>query len=29
MDIKAVVNIAVGAQHTLFLTHDNPTIDEN
>lgn len=29
MDIKTVVNIAVGAQHTLFLTHDNPKQDEN
>jgi regulator of chromosome condensation len=29
MDIKMVVNIAVGAQHTLFLTHDNPKKDEN
>ncbi|CAF3323533.1 unnamed protein product [Rotaria socialis] len=30
MDIKMALNIAVGAQHTLFLTHDNPTTkDEN
>jgi alpha-tubulin suppressor-like RCC1 family protein len=29
IDIKMVVNIAVGAQHTLFLTHDNPNKDEN
>jgi regulator of chromosome condensation len=29
IDIKAVVNIAIGAQHTLFLTHDNPNKDEN
>jgi alpha-tubulin suppressor-like RCC1 family protein len=29
MDIKTVLHIAVGAQHTLFLTHDNPTKDEN
>jgi alpha-tubulin suppressor-like RCC1 family protein len=29
MDIKMVLHIAVGAQHTLFLTHDNPTKDEN
>ena len=29
MDIKSVVNIAVGAQHTIFLTHDNAKKDEN
>lgn len=29
VDIKTVVNIAVGAQHTLFLTHDNPKQDKN
>lgn len=29
MDIKTVLNIAVGAQHTLFLTHEHPTKDEN
>lgn len=29
MDIKSVLNISVGAQHTLFLTHDNPKKDEN
>ncbi|CAF0958446.1 unnamed protein product [Adineta ricciae] len=29
MDIKMALNIAVGAQHTLFLTHDNPKKDEN
>ncbi len=29
MDIKMVLHIAVGAQHTLFLTLDNPTKDEN
>jgi alpha-tubulin suppressor-like RCC1 family protein len=29
MDIKMIVNIAVGAQHTLFLTHDNLNKDEN
>ncbi|CAF1002694.1 unnamed protein product [Adineta steineri] len=29
MDIKMITNIAVGAQHTLFLTHDNPNKDEN
>jgi alpha-tubulin suppressor-like RCC1 family protein len=29
MDIKTVTHIAVGAQHTLFLAHDNPNNDEN
>jgi len=29
MDIKSVVNIAVGAQHTIFLTHDIAKKDEN
>ena len=29
MDIKTVTNIVVGAQHTLFLTHDKPKNDEN
>lgn len=29
MDIKSVLNIAVGAQHTIFLTHDNAAQDEN
>ncbi|CAF1217149.1 unnamed protein product [Rotaria sordida] len=29
VDIKMILNIAVGAQHTLFLTHDNPNKDEN
>jgi alpha-tubulin suppressor-like RCC1 family protein len=29
MDIKSVLHIAVGAQHTLFLTHDQPKKDEN
>lgn len=29
MDIKMVLHIAVGAQHTLFLTHENVAEDEN
>lgn len=29
IDIKMVLNIAVGAQHTLFLTQDKSTEDEN
>lgn len=29
IDIKSVIHIAVGAQHTLFLTHDNPKKDES
>ena len=29
MDIKTVVSIAIGAQHTLFLTHDNPAKGES
>ena len=29
MDIKTVLQIAVGAQHTLFLTHDAPKPNES
>ena len=29
MDIKMVLHIAVGSQHTLFLTHEKASDDEN